>query len=217
MPNRRNWVRIFGTALDDLTDLVGPRRIIYCEGKDVPGPHGMERGLDARIYENIFSAAFPDTVFVSSGGNTEPDQRSDIAIRILSKVFKGIEIWVLKDRDIASGKLLDEAGRQTYLDNNESHHRVLKRWELENYLFDKEILSKYCESTDGLTFDEAAYDNLVKDINNQNVKDDVSCIKNFCGIKTSISEDKFKLNLSKHITRDTEVYKELRECIFGRA
>ena len=216
VPNRQNWMRIFETGLDDLTDLVAPNRIVYCEGKDIPGPGGKEKGLDARIYESIFSTAFPDTVFVSSGGNTEPDQRSDIAIRILSKVFKELEIWVLKDRDIASGKPLDESGRQTYLDNNESNHRVLKRWELENYLFDKEILSKYCQS-EGLTFSESDYDNFVTDINNQNVKDEVSRIKNFCGITTNISPDKFKLNLSKHITEETEIYKELRECIFDRA
>ena len=200
-----------------MTDLVSPRRIVYCEGRAEPGPNGCKRGLDEQVYENIFSAAFPDTAFVSSGGQTELDQRRDIAIRILGKEFKEMEIWVLKDRDMASGKLVDEAARQNYLDHNESHHRVLKRRELENYLFDKEILSKYCESTDGLTFDEAAYDEFVTGINNQNVKDEISRIKNFCGIKTSISEDKFKLNLSKHITEETEVYKELRECIFDRA
>ena len=65
----------------------------------------IERGLDAQIYENIFSATFADTVFVSSGGNTELDQRSDIAIQILSKVFKGMEILVLKDRDMASEQI----------------------------------------------------------------------------------------------------------------
>ena len=119
VPNRRNWMRIFETALDDLTDLVGPGRVVYCEGKDIPGPHGGEKGLDAQIYEQIFSAAFPDTAFVSSGGNTELDQRSDIAIRILGKVFKGIEIWVLKDRDMASGKIINESDRQIYLDKRE--------------------------------------------------------------------------------------------------
>ena len=216
VPNRRNWMRIFEIALDDLTDLVAPNRIIYCEGKDIPGPGGIEKGLDAQIYESIFSAAFPDTVFVSSGGNTEPDQRSDIAIRILSKVFKGLEIWVLKDRDIASGKPLDESGRQTYLDNNESHHRVLKRWELENYLFDKEILLKYCES-ESLMFDEAAYDNFATDIDNKNVKDEINRIKKFCGIQTSINPDKFKLNLSEFIREETSIYEELRKCIFERA
>ena len=217
VPNRRNWMRIFETALDDLTDLVSPRQIVYCEGRAKPGPNRIEKGLDAQIYENIFSDAFPDTVFVSSGGNTELDQRRDIAIEILGKVFKEIEIWVLKDRDMASGKLVDESARQIYLDNNPDHHRVLKRFELENYLFDKEILSKYCESTDSLAFDEVAYDQFVTDINNQNLKDEVGHIKNFCGIKGSIGVDIFKLNLSEHITEETGVYKELQECIFGRA
>ena len=214
VPNRQNWMRIFETALDDLTNLVGPNRIVYCEGRAEPGIHGIEKGLDARIYENIFSATFDDTVFVSSGGNTELDQRSDIAIQILSKVFKGIEILVLKDRDMSSGKLTDELARQVYLSNNPPNHRVLKRWELENYLFDKEILLKYCCESEGLTFHEADYDNFVTDINNQNVKDEISRIKNFCGIQSSISEVRFKLNLSKFITEETAVYQELRECIF---
>ena len=214
-PTRQNWMRIFETALDDLTDLIAPKRIVYCEGRAEPGPNRIEKGFDAKIYENIFSVDFPDTVFVSSGGNTEPDQRSDIAIEILGKVFKGIEIWVLKDRDIGSGKSINEPERQTYLANNPFHHRVLKRWELENYLFDKEILSKYCQSED-LTFSEADYDNFVTDIDNQNVKDEIDRIKKFCGINTNISTNMFKLNLSKFITKETEVYKELRECIFDR-
>ena len=217
VPNRQNWMRIFETALDDLTDLVSPRQIVYCEGRAEPGPNKIEKGLDAQIYENIFSAAFPDTVFVSSGGNTELDQRSDIAIEILGKVFKGIEIWVLKDRDMASGKQVNESDRQIYLDNNPFNHRVLKRLELENYLFDKEILLKYCESTQGLTFSEKDYDDFVTDIDNQNVKDEINRIKNFCGIQSNISPNKFKLNLSKCITKGTKVYEELRKCIFERA
>ena len=213
VPNRRNWMRIFETALDDLTNLVSPNRIVYCEGKAEPSIHGIEKGLDAQIYENIFSATFDDTVFVSSGGNTELDQRSDIAIQILSKVFNRIEILVLKDRDMLSGKPADESDRQRYLSNNPSYHRVLKRWELENYLFDKEILLRYCES-EGLTFNEANYDNFVTDINNQNIKDEINRIKNFCGIQSSISRDRFKLNISQFITEETAVYQELRTCIF---
>ena len=214
-PNRKNWMRIFETALDDLTDLIAPKRIVYCEGRAEPGPNRIEKGLDAKIYENIFSVELPDTVFVSSGGNTEPDQRSDIAIDILGKVFKGMDIWVLKDRDIGSGKPISESDRLGYLRENLPHHRILKRWEIENYLFDKEILFKYCQSKD-LTFSEADYNNFVTDINNQGVKDEINRIKNFCGIKTSISADKFKLNLSEFITKETKVYEELRECIFDR-
>ena len=213
VPNRQNWMRIFGTALDDLTNLVSPKRIVYCEGKAEPGINRIEEGLDARIYGNIFSATFDDTVFVSSGGNTELDQRSDIAIQILSKVFKEIEILVLKDRDMVSGKLADESDRERYLSNNLPNHRVLKRLEIENYLFDKKILSKYCES-ENLIFNETNYDSFVTDINNQNVKDQIGRIKNCCGIQSSINRDQFKLNLSKFITEETAVYQELRECIF---
>lgn len=215
-PNRKNYMRIFKTALDDLTDLVAPNCIVSCEGRAESGPNRIEKGLDAQIYENIFSTNFPDTVFVSSGGNTEPDQRSDIAIDILGKVFKGMNIWVLKDRDMASGKLVNETDRQFYLANNPDHHRVLRRWELENYLFDKEILLKYCQS-EGLSFNEKEYDDFILDIDNQNVKDEVNHIKNFCGIKTNISQEMFKQNLSKHITEETKVYAELLKCIFERA
>ena len=55
-----------------------------------------------------------------------------------------------------------------------------------------------------------------EDINNQNVKDETNHIKNFCGIQSSISKFNFKLNLSKFITPETAVYKELQECIFER-
>ena len=214
-PNRRNWMRIFETALDDLTDLISPNRIVYCEGRADPGPNATEKGLDAQIYEEIFSSAFNDTVFVSSGGNTELDQRSDIAIQILSKVFKGMEILVLKDRDMASGKLTVESDRLRYLSNNPDNHRVIKRWELENYLFDKEILSKYCNK-EGLVFSETDYDEFVTDIANQNVKDEICRMRNFCGINTSVGPARFKLNLAEHITEETNVYKELKGCIFDR-
>ncbi len=101
-PNRQNWMRIFETALDDLTYLLGPSRIVYCEGRAKPGINRIERGLDAQIYENIFSATFADTVFVSSGGNTELDQRSDIAIQILIRALcflASLFLWELKKRE----------------------------------------------------------------------------------------------------------------------
>jgi predicted ATP-binding protein involved in virulence len=213
--SRKNWQRIFNTALEDLTGLIAPKRIIYCEGKDRPGTNGEERGFDAKVFNNIFTEKYNDTVFVSSGGNTELDQRSEIALAVLTKVFSETGILVLKDRDISSGRLNDENDRQVYLKNNPVNHRVLKRWEIENYLFDKEILIKYCTST-GLTFDETAYDAFVTDIINQNVKDEVARIRNFCGITTSLNAEIFKLNLSELITEDTNVFKELENIIFNR-
>jgi len=212
---RANWKEIFKTALDDLANLISPKTIFYCEGKDRPGANGEEKGFDAKVFNNIFSEKYNDTLFVSSGGNTELDQRSEIALAIISKVFSDIEIFVLKDRDVSSGRLNTENDRKIYLENNPDNHRVLKRWEIENYLFDKEVLKKYCDIKN-LVFDETAYDNYVTDIENQNLKDQMGRIKNFCNIITNINPEKFKINLSEIITDDMTIFSELEDCIFNR-
>jgi len=212
---RLQWTKIFETALDDLAGLVCPKRIIYCEGKGSPGNNGKENGFDAKVFNQIFAEQFQDTFFISSGGNTELDQRSEIAIAILSKVFHDIEIIVLKDRDIASGKFTTAQDRQIYLQTNPQNHRVLNRWEIENYLYDKEVLKPYCEEN-ALQFDEIEYDKFVKDIVNQNVKDETGRIKNFCGINTSINAEQFKLCLAAYVRKNMQIYTELEDCIFNR-
>ena len=209
------WKEIFETALDDLTGLISPKRIIYCEGKDKPGANGQEKGFDAKVFNNIFSEKYHDTLFVSSGGNTELDQRSEIALSILTKVLSDINILVLKDRDVSSGKLNNENDRQLYLRNNLPYFRILKRWEIENYLFDKEVLQAYCIKNN-LTFNEVDYDKFVTDIDNQNIKDETNRIKNYCGLTTSINPETFKLNLSKVIIENMKVYSDLEQCIFNR-
>jgi predicted ATPase len=209
------WREIFETAPDDLTGLVSPKTIIYCEGKDYPGSNGQEKGFDARVYNNIFSEKYHDTLFISSGGNTELDQRSEIALAILTKVFSDIEILVLKDRDISSGKENTENDRQVYLQTNPQTHRVLKRWEVENYLYDKEVLKKYC-GINSLRFNEEEYSKFVIDIDNQNLKDATGRIKNYCGITTSVTPENFKLALSTVITDDMAIFRELESCVFKR-
>lgn len=213
--NRTTWKSIFGTALDDLTGLIAPNRIIYCEGRDEPRQDGSERGLDAQVLNNIFNAEYPDTVFVSSGGNTELDQRSNIALAILGKVFPNMEIWVFKDRDMASGKPVSESDRTEYLANKDERFRVMKRWEIENYLFDEEVLRKYCALNEK-EFDEAKYKQNFTDLIDSDVKSKFSLIKSICSISTPISSDNFKINLSKLVTPDMNIYQELESCIFDR-
>ncbi|MHB1688982.1 MAG: AAA family ATPase [Ignavibacteriaceae bacterium] len=213
--SRSNWKSIFSIALDDLVELVSPKRIIYCEGKDKPGSDGVDKGFDAKVFNNIFAEEYSDTLFISSGGNTELDQRSEIAISILSKVFSNVEILVLKDRDMSSGRSNTENDRRIYLETNPPNHRVLKRWEIENYLFDKEVLKKYCASNE-LNFAEEEYDKFVFDIINQNLKDETGRIKNFCNITTSINAEYFKLALSNIITNSMTIYLELEDCIFKK-
>lgn len=116
---------------------------------------------------------------------------------------------------MSSGILNNEDDRQQYLKLNNNNHRVIKRWELENYLYDKSVLKKFCEAN-GLDFAEGEYDAFVKDIINDHVKDETGRIKNFCNLRISMSPDKFKMELSKYITPDMDVYKELENCIFKR-
>lgn len=188
---------------------------MYCEGRDRPGASGKEKRFDAKVYNDIFSEKYQDTLFISSGGNTELDQRSEIALAILTKVFSDIQILVLKDRDVSSGKANTENDRQVYLKSNPEAHRVLKRWEIENYLFDKEVLKKVC-AANKLTFNEQEYDKFVHDIVNQNLKDETGRIKNYCGITTSVNSESFRLSLSKVVTDDMIVFRELEDCIFKR-
>lgn len=214
--NRKMWQGLFSTALDDLSLLICPEVIIYCEGRAEPRRDGTERGLDADVFNTIFAQQHPEALFVSSGGNTELDQRSDVAIAILSKVFPSLKIWVLKDRDMASGKSTDEKTRQLYLRNNPDSHRVLKRFEIENYLYDKEVLQEYCKRNE-LDFDESVYDCAVHDIVNDNLKDQTGRIKNSCNLLGSINAEKFKRNLAGCVTDTMQVYGELEEVIFHRA
>ena len=213
--NIANWRKIFAVAIDDLSHLVSPKQIIYCEGKDKLGKNGKKEGFDAKVFNLIFSEKYHETLFVSAGGNTELDQRSEIALSLMTKILPKIEILVLKDRDISSGKPNDENDRQLYLKNNLGNHRVLIRWEIENYLFDKEVLSKYCLAN-SKSFEETSYDALVTDITNQDIKEQVAKIKNFCNINTSINTNKFKLSLANYITDEMNVYVELEQCIFQR-
>ena len=207
------WQNLFSTALDDLSKLICPKTIIYCEGQDKPKKDGSDGGLDAHVYNTIFSQQYPEVLFISSGGNTELDQRSDIAILILSKVFSELQILVLKDRDMASGKMTSLKDRELYLENNPKNHRVLKRFEIENYLYDKEVLEAYCLENH-LEFNLDKYNSIVKDINNDNLKDQTSAIKSCCNIKGSLNPEVFKRNLASYITKDMNVYKELEEVIF---
>lgn len=212
---RANWAQVFETAIDDLTGLVSPKRIVYCEGIGRPGSGGLEKGMDAQVFNNIFNDKYHDTQFISSGGNTELDQRSEIAISILTKVFSEIEILVFKDRDSSSGRPTTLKDRELYLENNPNNHRMMKRWEIENYLFDKEVLKAYC-ADNSLFFNEAAYDTKITDIENQDVKGLTNYIRNFCSITTSLNADKFKITLSNYVKEGMKVYSELEACIFEK-
>lgn len=204
--SRPNWQRIFATALDDLVGLLAPRVIVYCEGRKDLGANGEELGLDARVYNQVFATTHPDVLFISSGGGTEPKINSGVALEVLSKAFLDVELYVLKDRD----ELTDDQ-LASFLSSSKGH-RMLGRRELENYLFDEDVLSHYCAST-GVQFDVQAYGQLVTAIDTQDLKHIQQKLKHLLGFEGTVAD--FKFELSKFIVPEMSVHQALRSHIFG--
>lgn len=207
---RKNWQSVFETALEDLTGLLAPKRIVYCEGRPQPSANGDELGFDAIAYNQIFSEEFPDTLFISSGGNTELEKNSSIALTILNKAFSEVEVVLLKDKDInVDGTPTTDEQRQEWLDVNPNNRRMLSRKEIENYICDFEILSKkYPEIT------EEQYKAIIPDIVTGEVKDRVGDLMRLCGVLTGKNKESFKLELVEEVTPKTAVYTELKGLIF---
>lgn len=201
---RRNWQRIFKTALEDLTGLLAPKKIFYCEGRTLPSSTGAELGLDALVYNKIFEIEFNDVLFISSGGNTEPEINSSVAMKVLSKAFTDVELFLLKDRDEKTN-----VERKEFL-NQSNGNRMLERREIENYIFDIEILKKI--STDkGRVFDEVKYNSIVSNVKTQDLKLHQQIFQSMCGDNGSIEQ--FKITLAGYVSPETLVYQELKNCI----
>jgi len=204
---RAHWQRIFETALDDLVGLIAPDRIVYCEGRPDPDSGGGEQGLDATVYNEAFGSACPTTLFISSGGTGEIKRNGSLAIKVLSKALTGVELLVLRDRDV-----LTEAQRSSWV-GEATHHRMLTRREIENYLLDYEVLSGYCAAK-GRTLDRADYNAIVSDILTQDLKmgDITHRLKLLCG-EAAFSNDGFKRALAPFVP-GTAAFADLKRAIF---
>jgi len=203
--SRRNWVRIFETALEDITGLMAPEKIFYCEGRPDPSANGEEQGIDAQVYNQIFEIEHSDSLFISAGG-ADMVANSSLALSILSKAFVGVEVFRLKDRDG-----LTQEERKAFIGKNGSN-RMLYRREIENYLFDKEILKLYCQSV-GVAFDENRFDEIVIDIKKEDLKGEKSNqLTQMCDFRGS--PDSFMIELAKHVRSETAVYSFLEADIF---
>lgn len=206
--NRRNWKLVFETALEDLTGLMAPEVIVYCEGRKEPGEDGEEQGIDAEVYNLIFETEFPNVLFVSSGGNTEPDKYSEIALKVLGKAFDDVKILLLKDKDIhADATPTSDQERLNWISQYPETRRMLGRREMENYLYDYEILQKINH------VDAGQYRGIVTDINEQDVKAAGFRLRQICG-RDQESEVIFKRSLAALVTPDTGTYIELKRTIF---
>ncbi len=202
------WRRTYRIALDDLAELVGPARIVLCEGrKDKPS-----EGFDAKCYTGLFGDTHGDTIFLSRGGANEVENSVNLAA-IIAEIVEGIEIVRLIDRD----DMTDEARAQNLTD---PYLRVLTRREIENYLYDPQVLQTFF-ATHGVPevpadLLELLVDHRVADLRQVSRKV-LDGAKN--GLKSvSLGNDRqqFELGHLAPALKDTPaVYDELETDIFG--
>ena len=130
--SRSFWRSVYQVALDDLAALVAPSRVVLCEGsRDRP-----RDGFDAKCYSTLFEDSHGDTLFLSRGSASQVENSDDLAA-VIKEVVNGAEILKLIDRD----DMTDE-GRADLL-ANDSELRILRRRELENYLYDSAVLQAF--------------------------------------------------------------------------
>ena len=211
-PNRVFWKNMYEVALDDLSSLVAPHRVVICEGsKDK-----HVKGFDAQCYNRLFADEFSDTLFISQGGSGEVIQ-SDHLVAILKSIAGGIDVQKLIDRDDMS----DEERAQKIAQGI----RVLRRRELEEYCYDPEVLRTFLQAVGK----EAAVENVLSEreslVNGQrgpkNIKDVsqqlLAAIRQATGLPNlGNNREEFASQFLVPALRKTHVvYKELRGDVFG--
>ena len=131
-PNPNFWARTYQVALGDLVELVAPQRIVLCESK----AQDPTKAFDAACYNQIFGSRYPDTRFISIGGEKDVAKADTHLIPVIEAIAEGAEILRLRDRDRATC--------QDIVNNAEKGIRTLSRKYIEEYLTDNEVLGQLC-------------------------------------------------------------------------
>ena len=219
VPDTSFWNRAYDVALDDLAALVAPERVVICEGEPKNRSAGRNHSHDARCYDKIFEAEFPETRFVPGGNSSEVvDDGRGIAYA-LGVLTQGTQIIQLIDRDAHSVEQVSEYARQGV--------RVLTKRNLESYLFDDEVLRGLAASvnmadrTDDLLAEKkriraARPDDAPDDLKPSSGEVYVAC-KRILGLTNPGNDVKtfMRDTLAPLITPDLQVYSEMKQDIFG--
>jgi hypothetical protein len=219
VPDQIFWQHSLSVALDDLAALVAPQQLVACEsGKKEAAPG---EGYDAEIYNRIFSTEFPETRFVSIGAASDLKGDRYLIVQAVAGLIKGTKTFRLVDRDGMSDAEIDEHEQRGY--------RVLRRRQIESYMFDDEILKLLCESVgaaersaDIIAAKERAIQNAVT---RGHERDDLKKARGpiVAALRALPLKNPGKSSaifmrdtLAPLITPETLVYQELKAAIFGK-
>ena len=135
IPDASFWHRTYEVALADLADLIAPEHVVLCEGKRVK----EDVGFDADCYTAIFSHTHAQTLFRGWGGANEV-RAGKGALDLLATMVGGVTVWRVIDRDdMADPQRAEELAAGV---------RVLRRREIENYLYDPAVIATFLAKHD---------------------------------------------------------------------
>ena len=135
IPDRAFWRETYRIALDDLSELVAPEVVVVCEGSKAKA----DRGFDAQCYNRIFADSHPEALFISSGSSSEVEG-GETLVAVLNAVSRGTKVVRLIDRDGMGDDTRDQKVHEGL--------RVLRRREIENYLYDPDVLMSFFREHD---------------------------------------------------------------------
>ena len=216
-PNPNFWASTYEVALGDLGELVAPQRIVLCESK----AQNPTEGFDAACYNQIFGDRYPDTRFISIGGEKDVKKADTHLIPVIEAIAQGVKILRLRDRD--------RANKQDIIDNAKKGIRILSRKYIEKYLTDDEVLRQLCvsqgkpdkveeflaakdEEIEKVTKDDKIHDKRRPVV--QRIQQQAEKILGLTHSGNTV-ESFMRNTLAPLIQPDMEVYKELEKDIFG--
>lgn len=213
------WERFFDLAFADFSNLIAPARIVFCEGSNQGRSY---KNFDAMIYGEIFKDEFYDAVFVSIGSCTELEDVGNKSMSVVSNILSSSETIKFIDRDDRSENQIKELLQ-------EKNIKTSKRRNIESYLVDDELIKKLCVVNEKEELIEqcleAKKNALSESVARGNPDDDYKSAsgKIFTELKkilqlTQCGNNKcsfFRDTITPLITPDTDVYRELKEELFG--
>ena len=208
IPNQSFFRTMYDVLQSDLAGLVAPDSIVLCEGSEA---------TDARIYNVIFELAHPETLFVARGGASTVEKGDIIAL--LEAVVPNVRVWRLIDRDDMPDAVRDEKIGQGI--------RVLRRREIENYLWDKTVVRRALQNIgaensvadsilNAYPFQDAESDDMKKDNQQQTF---FELIRKSEGVWLPGRDrgEFMSAHLAPALRETLDVFDELSEDVFGAA
>ena len=196
-PNGSRWARVvfesarmLGMGMDDfivapLAHIKNKSYIVYCESNKVDG------SSDAEIYNTIFRK-YENVLFISCGRCEDVYHQYIASTEFYKTQAWQVQVIWLIDNDPDNNKI--EEWKKIWL-------TVLWRREMENYLYDKEIVVKLPSSPSQKAIEKIQSINIsTHDVKNDQI--------------VSQQLDKRKMELAWCMTSETETYKELKKSIF---